>query len=452
MDRRSFLKSTAVLAAGTAFTDAALAQEGTASQEKAEPRMPAKLITSAPMLQNYAETSMGVAFTVSALASGYVIYGRQSDLSDGVKVKCGGYRVTDLNSDVMLIRLTGLEPATKYYYRIGADCINYVHGHRMMILGTEEDPRIYSFTTAGKDAKAHFCVINDTHKSDPVFDRLTEKIAAIAPSCVVWNGDTMSHAEDIETLKETLFYPEIKIRDYASETPYLLSCGNHDVRGLAARHYERAWMFRQPEERSSRDWDLGRCFAVRMGDVAMIGLDTGEDKVDTNPIFCNLFNSEPYREAQAKWLEDALRRPEIASAPYIVAFCHIPLHDADPGANPGDIHPADKDPRYRLDYAEWQRYCYQLWGPLLENAGCQLLVCGHTHTYRRDDPCEAHSWTMLVGGGPSLDSETDFATVIEGKVEGGRLDVTVHNAATGKVVDSVSIAPRKKRSVPKIRR
>ena len=34
-------------------------------------------------------------------------------------------------------------------------------------------------------------------------------------------------------------------------------------------------MYRQPEERNPRDWDLGRNFAVRLGDIALIGLDTG---------------------------------------------------------------------------------------------------------------------------------------------------------------------------------
>ena len=42
-------------------------------------------------------------------------------------------------------------------------------------------------------------------------------------------------------------------------------------------------------------------------------------------------------EDEAKATLDALRRKEIASAPYLVACCHIPLFDENPKANPGDV-------------------------------------------------------------------------------------------------------------------
>ena len=204
-------------------------------------------------------------------------------------------------------------------------------------------------------------------------------------------------------------------------------------------------MYRQPEERSSRDWDLGRNFAVRVGDIALIGLDTGEDKLDTNPIFANLFASVPYRQAQVAWLKDALRRKEIASAPYLVACCHIPLYDENPKANPGDVAPADVDSRYTWDYADWQRTCYQLWSPLLEEAGCQLVITAHQHVYRFDAPTKEHSWAQIVGGGPvGNDPESkEFATLIDGEVKDGNLVMRVHNIAKGVLVEEHSFKPRK---------
>ncbi len=223
--------------------------------------------------------------------------------------------------------------------------------------------------------------------------------------------------------------------------PYMFCSGNHDSRGLANRHLERVWMFRQPEERASRDWDLGRNFAVRMGDIAMIGLDTAEDKQDTNPIFAGLFNSAAYREAQTEWLKDALSQKEIASAPYLVAFCHIPLFDPDPKANPGDLAPADVSPDYRGNFASWQRTCANMWGPLLAKARCQLVVTAHQHRYRFDEPDGDRTWAHMVGGGPSLRG-SGHATVIEGKVADGKLTVTVHNLADGSVKEAHTFAPR----------
>ena len=203
-------------------------------------------------------------------------------------------------------------------------------------------------------------------------------------------------------------------------------------------------MYRQPEERHSRDWDLGRNFAVRMGDVALIGLDTGEDKLDTNPKFCNLFVSEPYRIAQRDWLRDVLRRPEIAEAPFLVAICHIPLYDPRPDMNPGDLFPADVDDKHKGDFAEWQRTCAKLWGPLLDEAGCQLLLTAHQHVYRLDMPNEAHKWFQIVGGGPNMTGKNEghFPTVIDGEVRNGKLVVTVHNIYTGRVCGTVTFPRR----------
>ena len=454
MKRRDFLKTSAALAAMAGSADLLMAGELLDPRENASPAGSAdnagaapdgKLIVSAPMLQNYAPDSMGVVFAVSALANGYVLLSKSSDMSDAVKVKCGGFRTTDIDDRVSRIRLTGLKPDTKYYYRIGADRISYGGGYKMKNLGSEEDPRIYSFRTAGVREKAHFCVINDTHVRWDPFGRSIEKIASISPTCVVWNGDASNTEETVEAQVRIFLNPEIERKDYASELPYIFCPGNHDQRGMANRHLERVWMFRQPEERSARDWDLGRNFALRLGDIAMVGLDTGEDKLDGNPRFAGLFNNEAYREAQTLWLRDVLKRKDIKSAPYLVSFCHIPLFDPRPDANPGDLAPADSAPGYKKDYAAWQRTCAKMWGPLLDKAGCQLLITGHQHCYRYDAPAPGRRWAQIVGGGPIMEPENDpryYPTVIEGKVEDGRLNVTVHNIRSGKVQETFSFKPR----------
>ena len=449
MKRRDFIKTSAVIAAATATTGAGnLLKAAELSEAPAEER----LIVSAPVLQNFAETSMGVAFAVSALANGYVLVGERPDLSDARKVLCGGFRVTDIDDRVVRVRLTGLKPATRYYYRIGADRISYKGGYRMKILGNEEDPRIYSFTTAGVEAPSHFCVINDTHARWEPFSRAIEKVAELAPACVVWNGDASNVEETVEDQTRIFLTPDIARKDYAAEIPYLFCPGNHDNRGMANRHLERVWMFRQPEERLPRDWDLGRNFAVRLGDLALIGLDTAEDKLDTNPIFAGLFTSGPYREAQIAWLRDALAQDEIRTAPYLVAFCHIPLFDADPKHNPGDVAPADKDPQYNTDFAYWQRTCARMWAPLLEAAGCQLVITAHQHRYRYDAPTADRPWAQIVGGGPEMgvwgsgenrkEDSGKFPTVIEGTVRDGRLEITVHNLLTGRIQGQFYFSPR----------
>ena len=269
---------------------------------------------------------------------------------------------------------------------------------------------------------------------------------------MIWNGDASNVEETVEDQIRIFLNPDIRRKDYASEMPYLFCPGNHDDRGMANRHLERVWMFRQPEERLPRDWDLGRNFAIRQGDMALIGLDTAEDKLDTNPIFAGLFTSGPYREAQTEWLRDALAREEIRTAPYLVAFCHIPLFDDNPRHNPGDIAPADKDPQYSTDFALWQRTCAQLWAPLLEEAGCQLVITAHQHRYRYDAPTADRPWAQIVGGGPDLgftgsgdnrkEDPGKFPTVVEGLVHRGHLEIRVHNLVTGTIQDRFTFRPR----------
>ena len=125
------------------------------------------------------------------------------------------------------------------------------------------------------------------------------------------------------------------------------------------------------------------------------------------------------RRAQTKWLADQFKRPEIASAPFVVAFVHIPLFDPNPNANPGTI---------LEDYAHWQKQAAEEWGPILNANGVQLVVAGHMHRFRYDPPTADRKWAQVVGGGPHLDRGPErFPTVIEGKVENGRLVVRVHN-------------------------
>lgn len=453
MKRRDFIKNTAILAAAVEIPALANASERMASpvnitaDENTQQPESKPFIDTTPALQNYAETSIGITFGVTDMANGFVTYGLKPDLSDGITVKCGGYRVTRIDDKVMQVRLTGLKPATTYYYRIGADRISYQGGYRMKVLETVVDDKIYSFTTAGKGAKSHFCVMNDTHINWESFGPTIDKIVELAPSCAIWNGDALNNDESMDVLKNVFLSPKIAKADYASTLPLLLAPGNHEDRGFETRTLENIWMFRQPEERSSRDWDLGRNFAVRMGDIALIGLDTAEDKLDTNTKLAGLFTSEPYRVAQTAWLEDALRQPEIASAPYLVAFCHIPLFDPNPKSNPGDLYPNDVHPDYHSDYAAWQRTCAKMWSPLLNKAKCQLVITAHEHIYRYDAPDADRKWAQIVGGGPSMKGHPRvFPTVVEGKVEEGKLCVRVHNIYSGKVQEEFTFKPRKRRS------
>ena len=99
--------------------------------------------------------------------------------------------------------------------------------------------------------------------------------------------------------------------------------------------------------------------------------------------------------------EGGLARPEVASSPFVVVFCHIPLWGL-PGDNPGDT---------LQGYADYCRNAQQQWHGLLAEAKVQLVISGHTHKHRYDPPCMAHAYGQWSAAGRAPET----ATLIQGR-------------------------------------
>ena len=434
IERRMFLKGSAlVAAAGVLKPGKAMLPSEQAAYDKYNamviPR-PEGLLDGAPVLQAPAPTSMGVAFAVTALANGFVEVADNPEMKNATRFMAEGLPLAGIDDRVLLVRLRNLKPGTRYWYRAGAAKLEHPIGYwtkpsEIVWHG------VHSFTTPGENAPSHFGMMCDTHAQFQQMARITKKYRALGVPLVVWNGDipTSLTNKREDFVKHYLVPPEND--GYAADTAIVLNRGNHDYRGTAANRLGEVMMPRLPEERSMRDIALDRNFAFRMGDVALIGLDTGEDKPDHHPANGGFSRFTPYRQAQALWLKDQFSRPEIAHAPYVVAFVHIPLFDSNPNANPGTI---------LEDYAAWQKECAELWGPTLAKNGVQLVMAGHTHRYRFDPATPDRPWAQIVGGGRG--AAPRFQTLIEGKVEGGELVVRVHNTDADTLVAVHRFKPR----------
>lgn len=397
----------------------------------------ASLITSAPVLLNPAERTMDVAFTVSDDASGWVEISKSPDMAKCVRVHSDGDNpLMTIRNAFASIRISGLKPATKYYYRIGADRIHFDNNYKISHEGTEAQGKVYSFTTLGRGAGGSFCVIQDTHCNPYTVGKVLEKIGEIKPAAIVWNGDARNFYRTVQDAFSTFLKPHRDYPEYAVSSPVMFLNGNHDFRGRFARWLHQMIQFRDVRERSPQFAGLGRNFVQRLGDIALIGLDTGEDKQDTNPIMCGTSRMTRYRELQARWLAEEIEKPAIKTAKFKVAFCHIPLFEHNPRENPGDILPDDADARYKHPWAAWQRTCANLWSPSFEKAGVQLVVCGHQHVFRYDPPAKGRTWGHLRGGGPDFNPAkpgAGFPTVIEGREESGCLRIIVHDCGNRRI-------------------
>lgn len=398
----------------------------------AAPTPPAEgLLASEPVLQSPAEDSMGVAFAVNGLSVGFAEVSESPDMARATRFLSEGFPRVIPDDRILRVRMEGLRPGTHYWYRVGAARLAHPVGYWSK-LGDIDWSAVHSFVTPGPDAPSRFAVLGDTHANFPSMARATAKYRELGIPIVVWNGDVLpSKIDDRDALvRHFIDIPENS--GYAADTPILFNCGNHDYRGDLSGKLGEAMMTRPPREIAGRDPLLDRNFAVRMGDIALIGLDTGEDKPDNHIANGGITAFSRQRRLQATWLEDALSEKEIAEAPFAVAIVHIPLFDPDPEANPGTV---------LINYAQWQKECADLWCPILEQHGVGLVVAGHTHRYRFDPPEQGRPWAQLVCGGAGNDT---FQTLAVGEVEDGELVVRVHDTDSGNIAAVHRFQPRKR--------
>lgn len=420
-DRRQFLSTMSSLAAGSVALSTLVEGQEVAAQEPngAQPTAAAEPLLGGPVLQNPSPTGMTVAWATDTLATGWVEYGATADLGQRAEAAANGLK--SLSERFLSVRLTRLKAGEPVFYRTVTQPIDFRSAYRI----EKGEPIIgatYRFTTPSESAEtASFQMINDTHEKLEVLRAITTELAAKPADFTVWNGDIFDDIRSDEQIVTQVLRPAGAA--YAATAPVLFTSGNHDVRGKHARALSQA-MIDWPHQGS-----LGRSFAVRQGPLAIIGLDTGEDKPDAHPTFAGLASFEPYRKAQGEWLAQTLVRPEIQSAPHLVVFCHIPLWGL-PEHNPGDT----------LDgYAYYSRNSQQAWHKHLEQAGVQLVLSGHMHQFRYDEPTAEHSYGQMVGGGPSLQS----ATIIRGEATAKELIITATGLG-GEKLGSWKFAPRKR--------
>jgi len=429
MNRREFLIAGGILAT----TGIAKHAFGSDTPKSAE----GPLEVGAPCLQAPAGTTMGISWRVSGLSRGAVEYA-DNPRFDHAKTATGlsaGYGLIPLDDKALQVRLEGLKPGKKYYYRTVTTPFAYRNAYNAQP-GEPIVSATHAFTTPGKNAKAHFCMFSDTHADWKPFQKVVQKTKELKPAAIVWNGDATNSTQDKKTAVEIFLDAPIQDRDFAADLPTFYVSGNHDFRGSWISRREEVVLPRNPSERSGAMWDLKWNFAERLGEMALIGLDTGEDKPDAHPKWMGLANYSPYRQKQAVWLEDVLKRPDIAKAKYKVVFCHIPLF-ADPTHKDYPKDGVKIDPN---DYAYWSRECNELWGPILTKHKVNLVVCGHRHRFRFDPATKERPWAQVLGGGHDVQGADKFPTVVEGLVEHGAFRLRVHDVEHDTIVFDEKIA------------
>jgi predicted MPP superfamily phosphohydrolase len=388
-DRRTFLTSLTMLSAAGLRPARSFALEEQV------------ILKAGPYLQFPGPESITVRWLTKTPCFSWVTYGETEDKMDR-KAEAYTEGLVQAYNTVHAITLTGLEPGKKYFYRICSRNIDDFQPYKVTY-GNVFESETHAFSTSNAEAEqVSFLVFNDIHDRPESFPLLMQYKGEEERDFVFLNGDMFNFQTDEDQLVEHLLRP---LGGMPARTPFFFSRGNHEVRGKFARHLQDYFNSEDPRFFFSFQW----------GPMYAIVLDSGEDKPDDNPEYFGLADFDRYRRMQAEWLKEEVKKKAFKKAKYKVVFSHIPLYNA--GEWHGTVH------------------CREVWGDILNDAGIDLMISGHTHVYGIH-PAEKgkHNYPIVIGGGP----KDGKRTIIRVKAEREALKLEMLDDA-GKMVGELKV-------------
>ncbi len=405
--RRQFIGTIPFSAVAISALD--LSQQVQAQESQSDSK---ELIVSPPVVQNPRPSGFGVSIAVSGLATAWVEYGfAEDDLSfTAVASQCGLISADDHALHIRVEHHEILPTDRPIFYRVVAQPLRYTNAY-VLQRGEPQATATYPLRLPSPSGdRVRIVSINDTHENLETIQSLHREIEKLNPDLLIWNGDSCNDFDSADSPEQILLNPGKDLKmSWASTRPMLFSNGNHDVRGQRAREVTKSIV---PCPESS---ELPYNQALRFGPLALITLDTGEDKPDHHPVFAGTAAYEPYRTKQAAWLSRVMDQPEIKQAAFKIVACHIPLRGLD-GQNDGTT----------LDgYASYSGFGAKLWLPILKQNNVQAILSGHMHRDRVDPASKEMPILQFVGGGPKPEQAT--LTIIDAINEGDKqsLDIRI---------------------------
>lgn len=301
------------------------------------------------------------------------------------------------------VRVTGLEPGTRYRYRICGQVvkdssnpydIKFTQESCVAVMGTVStlDPSL---------SRCRFIQINDTHFDTDLYSSLLAGKTADDLDFLVLNGDIVSYSNDINEVIRCSFDPAAEL---LRKVPVMYARGNHESRGESFADVPRLFPSTTGEF----------YYQFRQGPAAFIVLDAGEDKPDQTKAYAGYAYFDKYRQQELEWLKSAVQDPDFLSAPVKVVIMHIPPFN---------------------DEKAWytQRWLNANFVPVLNDAGIDLMVCAHMHRYSTTDPgvC-GNNFPIVVN---SNDERLEF--LAESGVSGSKVSISTFDTE-GKQTHGVS--------------
>lgn len=283
------------------------------------------------------------------------------------------------------IKLTGLAKGTTYRYRIFSQEVMEEQDYQIFY-GPIASTNVYTKapltfrTLDSSQGKVRFFMVNDIHGDNQLFNSLLKEVKKGETDFVLFNGDMVSHMDSEQQLFEG--FVTSAVNKFASEIPFYMVRGNHESRGRFAQNYLE--YFPTPTGMPY--------YTFKQGPVFFIIMDGGEDKPDNDIEYLGTGAFDAYREEEAAWLRKVVASQEFKTAPFKVVVIHIPPTQS---TWHGPLHTK------------------KMFVPILNEAGIDLMLCGHLHQHIYAEPgTEGCNFPLLINSNKQvLDVSADHKTL-----------------------------------------
>ena len=357
-----------------------------------------KIFRMKPYLQNPVGNGITVMWETTVPAYCWVEYGTDTTQLKRARTIVDGQVVC--NNYLHKIRIDGLQPGQKYYYRVCSQEILLYQAYKK-VFGNTAQSAFSEFTLPATDTDSFTAVVfNDLHQHTQTFRALCQQIKNVNYDFVVFNGDCVD--DPVDHNQATSFISELTEGVCGGRIPTFFMRGNHEIRNAYSIGLRDHYDYVGDRTYGSFNW----------GDTRIVMLDCGEDKPDDHWVYYGLNDFTQLRNEQVDFLKKELSSKEFKKAGKRVLIHHIPLYGND-GKN----------------------LCANLWNKLLEKAPFNISLNAHTHKYAYHPKGElGNNYPVIIGGGYKMDGAT--VMILEKKKD--ELRVKVLNAK-GKILLDITV-------------
>ena len=333
-------------------------------------------ITHGPYLQHVSENEITIKWTTNKPCKSWVEYAPQKQGSFYKTVPQRAYSshngLIDIDT-VHSIHIRGLEPGTKYLYRVLSQEIEDFRPYRPKlgeIISTDIYKKPLTFSTLDPaENEIRMLMINDIHGNNALLSKLLSIGNIKKQNLIVFCGDMCNYVGSQKDIFNGFL--DCSINEFASQQPFIYARGNHEIRGAYARNF--------PQYLANETGKFYYSF-IR-GDIFFIVLDGGEDKPDSDIEYSGLVDFDNYMKEQAEWLREEVNSEKYRNSRYHIVISHIPFTQ---NGWAGEI-------RLR-----------KMLNPILENAGIDLMLSGHYHSFSFWEKGKATNYPIIINSSKSV--------------------------------------------------